>query len=244
MHTKRILAQFSLVLVCIIAGTNVYAADLTGKNRDRNALRNHLWTTLGQPEKVSTAAENGKKLTRFCNTCHGENGISKNPWEANLAEQDPTYLLDQLINFATKKRRNLVMNDLTPKFTDTELVDITVYYSSMKNNYLPTHVNPKQVQIGKTIYQATCARCHGVTGKDIKGFANLSGQSREYLTRSIEKFQVGRLRSSSVMGPIVANLSDPEIDALASYISVMSLRFDNNKGQIQNRQINQTTNSR
>ena len=210
----------------LLLGGNALATELDSKKRDKDALRTHLWDLLKQEDRVSKSIVNGQQQTQFCTYCHGKNGISKNDWEPNLAGQDATYLLDQLINFASGKRKNLVMNDLTSKLTDGQLVDIAVYYSKMENTYIPTDINAELMLKGKDIYQKSCTSCHGVKGKGIKGFANLSGQKSQYLVNNLSKFQGDSRRSSSVMGPIVANLTDGDIQALAAYIPTLNIARD------------------
>ncbi len=221
----------SIILVLLtglllLPGGNVLALELDGKKRDKDALRTHLWELLKQDDRVSQSITSGKQLTQFCTYCHGKDGISKNDWEPNLAGQDATYLLDQLINFASGKRKNLVMNDLTSKLTDGQLIDIAVYYSGMENTYIPTDINAELMLKGKEIYQKSCTSCHGAKGKGIKGFANLSGQKSQYLVNNLTKFQGDSRRASSVMGPIVANLTDTDIQALAAYIPTLNIARD------------------
>ncbi len=215
-----------LTALLMLPGIIAHAVELEGKHRDKDALRTHLWELLKQQDRVSQSVTSGKQLTQFCTYCHGTDGISKNDWEPNLAGQDATYLLDQLINFASGERKNLVMNDLTSKFTDGQLIDIAVYYSRMENTYIPTDINAELMLKGKGIYQKSCTSCHGVKGKGIKGFANLSGQKSQYLVNNLTKFQGDSRRASSVMGPIVANLTDADIQALAAYIPTLNIARD------------------
>ena len=222
---NSIMPVFFMGLLMLLGG-NALAAGPDTKTRDKDALRTHLWELLKQDDQVNQSITSGRQLTQFCTYCHGKDGISKNDWEPNLAGQDATYLLDQLVNFASGKRKNLVMNDLTSKFTDGELIDIAVYYSSMENTYIPTDINAELMLKGKGIYQKSCTSCHGVKGKGIKGFANLSGQKSQYLINNLSKFQGDSRRSSGVMGPIVANLTDADIEALAAYIPTLNIARD------------------
>ncbi|HEX7053934.1 MAG TPA: c-type cytochrome [Burkholderiales bacterium] len=79
--------------------------------------------------------------------------------------------------------------------------------------------------------QATqvCAACHGVDGNSVAA-ANpkLAGQLAEYLQKQLRDFmpQKGKkpLRESAVMNGMVANLSDTDIQALASYYAAQPLK--------------------
>jgi cytochrome c553 len=67
----------------------------------------------------------------------------------------------------------------------------------------------------------TCARCHGADGMGRDGTApKIAGQSRQYLTATLAGYAAGR-RSSGIMQPIAAPLSQNEIAALAAHFSAM-----------------------
>ena len=71
---------------------------------------------------------------------------------------------------------------------------------------------------GKT-KAAMCAACHGANGisaADI--WPNLAGQKAGYLVKQIKAFKSGERKDPS-MAPMVANLSDQDIEDLAAYFS-------------------------
>ena len=64
-----------------------------------------------------------------------------------------------------------------------------------------------------------CAACHGENGistNDI--WPNLAGQKKGYLKKQIKAFRDGE-REDPSMKPMVANLSDQDIENLATYYS-------------------------
>jgi cytochrome c553 len=68
---------------------------------------------------------------------------------------------------------------------------------------------------------AICAACHGVNGispTDI--WPNLAGQKEGYLRNQIKAFRDGT-RTDPTMAPMVAPLTDADIDNLAAYYSNM-----------------------
>ena len=66
---------------------------------------------------------------------------------------------------------------------------------------------------------AMCASCHGATGISISPiWPNLSGQKEQYLVKQIKAFRDGT-RQDPMMAPMVAALSDADIDNLAAYYS-------------------------
>jgi len=66
---------------------------------------------------------------------------------------------------------------------------------------------------------ALCASCHGPTGISMSPiWPNLAGQKEQYLVKQIKAFRDGT-RQDPMMAPMVAALSDADIDNLAAYYS-------------------------
>lgn len=64
---------------------------------------------------------------------------------------------------------------------------------------------------------ALCASCHGPTGISLSPlWPNLAGQKEQYLVKQIKAFRDGT-RQDPMMAPMVAALSDTDIDNLAAY---------------------------
>ncbi len=64
-----------------------------------------------------------------------------------------------------------------------------------------------------------CAGCHGVNGvADIKEYPNLAGQNAPYIASQLKAFRSGS-RDNAIMTPMAKNLTDKEIDDLASFFS-------------------------
>ena len=66
-----------------------------------------------------------------------------------------------------------------------------------------------------------CVACHGAKGMSINdSWPNIAGQKKEYLAQEITAFRNGT-RENALMMPIVENLSDEDIQALARYFSAL-----------------------
>jgi cytochrome c553 len=66
---------------------------------------------------------------------------------------------------------------------------------------------------------AICAACHGVDGISMNPlWPNLKGQKEQYLIKQIKAFRDGTRKDPS-MQPMVASLSDEDIENLAAYFS-------------------------
>ena len=67
------------------------------------------------------------------------------------------------------------------------------------------------------IKSAMCASCHGVNGISMSPlWPNLAGQKEQYLIKQIKAFRDGT-RQDPMMAPMVAALSDADIENLAAY---------------------------
>jgi cytochrome c553 len=65
-----------------------------------------------------------------------------------------------------------------------------------------------------------CAGCHGPAGVSPQGmWPNLAGQGATYLARQLRAFKGGKERNNALMAPMVAGLTDADIDNLAAYFA-------------------------
>ena len=65
----------------------------------------------------------------------------------------------------------------------------------------------------------TCFACHGQKGISVNpAYPNLAGQQKEYIVTQLKAFKSGA-RKSPIMSPMVAPLSDEDIEQIATYFS-------------------------
>lgn len=89
---------------------------------------------------------------------------------------------------------------------------------------ISTHVLAGDAEKGKAL-SATCAACHGMDGNSINPiWPSLAGQHEEFLIRQITLFKNGD-RENALMAPMVASLSDQDIEDLAAYFSAQKLQL-------------------
>lgn len=70
-----------------------------------------------------------------------------------------------------------------------------------------------------TIVTETCAGCHGMDGNSpVPSFPKLAGQTPEYLLKELREFKLEH-RQSDMMTPLMANLSDQDMENLALYFA-------------------------
>ena len=83
------------------------------------------WAFAGDVEK-------GKAKAAICIACHGPKGISLSPIWPNLAGQKEKYLIKQLKDFKSGKRKEPTMAPIIATLTEEDIKNLAAYYSSLK----------------------------------------------------------------------------------------------------------------
>ena len=82
--------------------------------------------------------------------------------------------------------------------------------------FISPSVMAGDIEAGKA-KSALCAACHGANGISMSPiWPNLAGQKEQYLVKQIKAFRDGT-RQDPTMAPMVAALTDTDIDNLAAY---------------------------
>lgn len=69
-----------------------------------------------------------KKRAAVCFSCHGEDGVSRNPAYPNLQNQQRVYLEKQLKDFRDGRRVDPAMTAMAKPLTDDDIRNISAYY--------------------------------------------------------------------------------------------------------------------
>ena len=70
---------------------------------------------------------------------------------------------------------------------------------------------------------ALCVSCHGPAGNSVNPeWPKLAGQHAEYTAKQIHDFKAGETRSDALMAPMIAGLSDQDIDDIAAYYAAQT----------------------
>jgi len=197
-----------------------------------------LFSTIGvtsianasEDQKVGDAAK-GKELSASCAACHGADGNSTNPEWPKLAGQSEAYLIKQLTEYRSGKRKNAVMNGMAKGIkTDQDVLDIAAYYAN--STAKPGKAsNKEQVLEGETIYRggiveagvAACSACHGPTGSGNPAakFPKVSGQHAQYSVMQLQSFKSGERNNDTgkMMQNLAKKMSTAQMEAVAEYMA-------------------------
>lgn len=164
---------------------------------------------------------------KACASCHNADGNSAVPANPKLAQQHPEYLLKQLIEFKSGKRKNAIMSGMAATLSEDEMRDISWFMASKKEK--PGFAKEKElVALGEKIYRGgladrmvpACAGCHSPNGAGIPAqYPRLGGQHAEYIASQLTAFRDGVRVNSLPMTGVAARLNDREIKAVSDYIA-------------------------
>lgn len=219
---KNIAAALAVVL---LAATSAYAVD----NPDTPSEINQR---IGIGDPVA-----GKDKSATCQGCHGEDGNSATGVFPKLAGQWSDYLQKQIREFQNGARVNETMTDMaTSVFEFQDVFDIAAYFASQKQmagTPVEDEAEQKLYLKGEKLYNEgnaengafRCVKCHGEhgSGQPLNNnlFPVLGGQHKDYLIKQLTEFkhEVRENDRSGMMLRITTNLTDHDIEALATYLS-------------------------
>ena len=171
----------------------------------------------------------GKAKSLVCGSCHGADGNSTLAINPKLAGQGKAYLYKQLVEFKSGVRQNATMAAMVMGLNDEDMHDLAAYYSSQEVTLCGA--DPQLVDLGRSLYRAgnkdlgvaACMACHAPDGlgNGPAGFPALGGQHAEYTLAQLKSFRSGIRNNDTakMMRATVERLTDPELEALASYLA-------------------------
>ncbi|WAN09150.1 c-type cytochrome [Stutzerimonas balearica] len=188
---------------------------------------------MGDEVSRQQAYAAGQERAVFCTYCHGETGNSKRPHIPNLASQNPLYLFNAFEKFASGQRIDYVMSKLAKNLTQDDRVNIAVYFSQQQVNPVAVPVSEGLRSRGETLFHNTCTGCHGQHAEGMENTPRLAGQPDVYLRKALNRFRTNDpSRAGSVMIGVAAKLSEEDVDAVAAYLSRLSLDAADEKARI------------
>ncbi|WP_119153116.1 c-type cytochrome [Caldimonas tepidiphila] len=168
-----------------------------------------------QDRKAAEALfKTGRKVAAVCAHCHGEGGNSLKPDIPNLAGQNPSYLLEQLRQFAEGRRRNEFMEGMIKAMNSDEKIGMVLFYAAQQVTPLPPP-NAALAARGREYYDKVCFRCHGSDGRGNEQMARIAGQQPDYLRTTLRRYRAGNgVRVNPLMASNTRLMTDADIEAV------------------------------
>lgn len=161
-------------------------------------------------EVIAFSGGNGGP-TSACATCHGLKGEGDGRLTPRLARLDAGYLVRQLDDYATGRRKQVAMRAIARRLNSEDRVKVSAYYAA-----LPP---PASAWRSTPVYASKCASCHGANGEGVgPGNPPLAGQSPAYVAAQIEAWRSGQRRDpTGTMLAISRALASDELAILAGH---------------------------
>jgi cytochrome c553 len=195
-----------------------------------------VFTTTGRAETDSGAVsqkEVDAKL-HYCTTCHGLSGRGFRGYYPipRLAGQQPDYIKNQLEAFSQRRRTNPIMLSVSHVLSPAMIMALANDFHDL--NPKPLGGEPKDlIASGRKVFEEgvpssdipACASCHGGDAKGNGQFPRLAGQLDDYILNKLKNWNKERGQNaaepdtSAIMEPIAHGLTEPQIKAVAAYVS-------------------------
>jgi len=187
-------------------------------------------------ERGAVSSRDFEAKIQYCKTCHGLSGQGFRgafPMP-RLAGQQSEYLENQLRAFIERRRTNPVMFNVAHVLSPSVVNALATYFKGL--NPKPLGGAPREVvAAGKKIYQdgvsgaevPACPSCHGPEAKGEGAIPRLAGQLHDYLLKKLVNWSKERGQdpakpdTSAIMEPIAHSLTEPQIAAVAAYLSYL-----------------------
>jgi len=190
---------------------------------------------------TSGDAAAGATKAAACAACHGADGNSATPLYPKLAGQHESYIARQLSLYKSGGRDNAIMLGFASALSAQDMRDIGAYFATQKvvpgtadDSLVASGPNQgrKFYQVGQKLFRAgsptqgipACQACHGPTGTGVPGpYPAIGGQHADYISLQLTAFRAGAVwgkdkNANAVMAGVAANLSDEDIQGLATYV--------------------------
>jgi len=168
-----------------------------------------------------------------CAECHNLDGISAMPRFPKLAGQRADYIVKQVQDFRTGRRRNDggQMSAIAGDLNDTDLARSAAYFSELPAPPPDGSIATDSVEWkrGALLFRdgddaagiIKCQACHDNAQSDQPAMPLLKAQHAAYLAKQLNDWRSGVRHNdvSKIMPAVVAKLTDQDIAALAAFLA-------------------------
>ena len=187
-----------------------------------------LWVAAVAPQAWAQAK--GTITVDACVPCHGAAApaVAGGPVFPMLDGQQPVYLIKQLREYRSGKRKSPVMAPLAAALQPQQIAVMAAHFSSQA----PTRGSSQNADMasrGKTLYEEgnhtsgvpACIGCHMADGVGHERYPRLAGQRQTYIVQQLTEFKSSTRTNdpAHVMRAIAGRLTDDEIKAVAEYLA-------------------------
>ena len=172
---------------------------------------------------VAGDAAAGEAKSAMCAACHMPDGNSVVGEFPKLAGQHAEYIVKQLTEFKSMKRKNDIMFGMVAALSEEDMADIAAFYAA-QSTAPGVAADESKVALGKAIYRGgnmetgvpACMGCHGPEGEGNApaAYPQLAGQHVQYTLSQLQAFHNGSRYNdpNKMMRAAAARMTPPRGD--------------------------------
>jgi len=192
-----------------------------------------LFVALMLVASTAFAADPVADKAKLCTTCHGEQGIPINKTIPVIWGQNEGYLIYQLRDFKSGRRKNDLMSPIAAAIDQADINPLAAYFSGLKWPDLqqPSAPNDIAAKAQSTAASVGCPGCHLAYFQGDGTTARLAGQWQDYLNKTMTDFRTSARGNNPGMSDLMKATSPDDLAALAQYLAGLQIDAYLNQGR-------------
>jgi cytochrome c553 len=192
-----------------------------------------LFVALMLITSTAFAADPVADKAKLCATCHGEQGIPINKTIPVIWGQNEGYLIYQLRDFKSGRRKNDLMSPIAAAIDQADINPLAAYFSGLKWPDLqqPSAPNDIAAKAQSTAASVGCPGCHLAYFQGDGTTARLAGQWQDYLNKTMTDFRTSARGNNPGMSDLMKATSPDDLAALAQYLAGLQIDAYLNQGR-------------
>lgn len=139
----------------------------------------------------------------------------------SIAGSTAEYFTDTMKAFKSGERKATVMGRVAKGYSDEDIGKMAGYFSQQKAVGMKQSFDRTDAALGKKLHDEYCEKCHEDGGRNNEEGPVLSGQSKLYLTYSMEDFKMSHREGPKKMSKKVKSMVEKHgkggVDAVLNY---------------------------
>lgn len=172
---------------------------------------------------ASSAKADVAAAIETCNACHGEEMLKSDKTFPNINGQNRTYILNQLIDFKSGRRKSDIMAGIVAELTTSDMQGLATHFAKQPWPELAAApVTPEVKKAGQAVLDTlNCSGCHHehFAGDTVR--PRLAGQNSDYLVKTMQEFRDKTRHNYIVMSAILNGVTDEELKAVSDYLATL-----------------------
>lgn len=173
------------------------------------------------PFAATARADTIEEKAAVCSSCHGEKGVPTDKEIPVIWGQQEGYLYLQLRDFKKGARKNEVMGQIASTLERDDMRELAAYFAAKPwPNLGQPSASDADVKEAKTANSAVgCSACHLEQFQGTGSVPRLSGQSHDYLAKTLADFRSGARANNPGMTSLAQATPEPDLKAMESYLA-------------------------